>query len=328
MTTTKLLLEYSLFADLLLATGVLVVMARRRLLDQFASVAAFLAVSAASDLIAIPILFFRRYLFGISVVHAYYVYYYSEWAIGLVEFSLLVIIIYSVFRQAMKPLDGLHRAGQVIFRWVGGVSVAVSLAFALGSHTAVGSWTAAVMGQAEQGVCVLILCLLLFVCFSTRYLGLTYRSQIFGVALGLGVWAMASLVESAWVARGAVHSVYSPVYVFMALCSCVGSLIWGTYFALPQPAPKMVLLPTTSPYFLWNRISEALGDEPGVVAIAGFKPSMLAPAEMTVLEAGFRQAQMRALEQAAEAEREAAMAEAPRQSLTLSAMALTGSSMR
>ena len=328
MTTTQLLLLYSLFADLFLSIGVLAVMTRRGLLRQFLSLAAFLAVSIVSDSIAIPLIFFRRYLFGISPIQAYYVYYYSEWAIELIEYSLLVLLIYSVFRQAMRPLVGLHRAGQVVFRWVGGVSVAVSLAFALGSHSAAGGWTAAVLGQVMQAICVLILCLLLFVCFSTRYLGLTYRSHAFGVALGLGVWAMANLVEAAWVARSAVRSVYSPVYVFMGLCSCACSMIWGAYFALPQPAAKMVLLPTTSPYFLWNRISEALGDEPGVVAIAGFKPSMLAPAEMTVLEAGFRQAQMRELEQAAEAEREAEMVESSAHSLSLASMALTGSSMR
>ena len=45
----------------------------------------------------------------------------------------------------------------------------------------------------------------------------------------------------------------------------------------------MILLPTTSPFFTWNRTSEALGDEPGYVAIAGFKPQMLAAAELKVL---------------------------------------------
>lgn len=328
MTTTHLLLKYSLFADLLLSIGVLVVMVRRGLLRQFLSLAAFLAVSIVSDSIEIPLLFFRRYLFGLSPVQAYYIYYYSEWAIALTEYSLLVFIIYNVFRQAMKPLAGLHRAGQVVFRWVGGVSVAVSLAFALGSHAAVGGWTVAVMGQAIQGICVLILCLLLFVCFSTRYLGLTYHSHAFGVALGLGVWAMANLVEAAGVARSAVHSVYSPVYVFMSLCSCGCSLIWGTYFALPQPEPKMVLLPTTSPYFLWNRISEALGDAPGVVAIAGFKPGMLAPAEMAAIAAGSQHMRERELERAIEAEREAELAEAASRPMSFSPMALTGSSLR
>ena len=45
----------------------------------------------------------------------------------------------------------------------------------------------------------------------------------------------------------------------------------------------MILLPTTSPFFFWNRISEILGDAPGQVAVAGFTPEMLAPAEIEML---------------------------------------------
>jgi hypothetical protein len=54
---------------------------------------------------------------------------------------------------------------------------------------------------------------------------------------------------------------------------------------MPEPKRQMVLLPTTSPFFLWNRVSEALGDQPGYVAISGFTPDMLAPAEVTALTA-------------------------------------------
>ena len=328
MTTTKLLLEYSLFADLILAVGVLLVMKRQRLLRSFPFLAAFIVANGAADAVAVAILFFRRYLFGISVYQAYDIYFYSEWVLLAVQLALLVFLIYGVFREAMRPLEGLHRAGKVVFRWVGGVSVVVSAAFTMGFHASNGSWMAQAFGQLQQGVCVLVLCLLLFVCFSTRYLGLTYRSRTFGVALGLGVWATASLVESAWVARGAVHSVYDPIYTFFCSSYCVAALVWGGYFALPEPTPKMVLLPTTSPYFLWNRISEALGDAPGVVAIAGFKPGMLAPAEMAAIAAGSQHMRERELARAIEAEREAELAEAASRPMSFSPMALTGSSLR
>jgi hypothetical protein len=76
---------------------------------------------------------------------------------------------------------------------------------------------------------------------------------------------------------------YSPIYLVSTIGSLISICIWGAYFALPEPERKMILLPTTSPFFTWNRISEALGDEPGFVAVAGFKPSMLAAAELKVL---------------------------------------------
>jgi hypothetical protein len=233
-------------------------------------------------------------------------------------------VIYSVFRKAMKPLEGLHRAGKIIFRWVGGVSVALSLGLALGPHAA-GSYTMATLtSQMQQGISILILCLLLFVCFSTRYLGLTYRSHIFGVSLGLGVFATVSLIESAWTAGGTGQTLYSSVYVFSTLGSCAALLTWAGYFALPEPERKMILLPTTSPFFLWNRISEALGDEPGFVAIAGFKPDMLAPAELTAFTAGSKRAREREIEQerAARADRETEAAQSAQQAMGIHSIAM------
>ena len=319
---TKLLLEYSIFADLIITVGILCLMARKRLMREFPTLVAFLAVCGVEDIVSIPILFFRRDL-GISKVLAYEIYFYSHWVISFVEYALLLVVIYSVFRKAMKPLEGLHRAGKIIFRWVAGVSFALSVVLALGPHTA-GSYTMATLSsQVQQGISVLILCLLLFVCFSTRYLGLTYRSHIFGISLGLGIFATVSLIESAWTVAGA-PTVYSPVFVFSTLGSCVALATWGTYFALPQPERKMILLPTTSPFFLWNRISEALGDEPGFVAIAGFKPEMLAPAEMTAFTAGSKRARERELEQerTVRAEREVEATQATQQAMGIHSIAM------
>ena len=320
---TKLLLEYSIFADLVVGIGILALMMRKRLIRGFGYLAAFLAIGALEEIISIPILFFRKDI-GISKVFAYDIYFYSHFAFFFVEYALLLLVIYSVFRQAMKPLEGLHRAGKIVFRWVGGVAVTLSLAMALGPHAAGPTASATVVGQLQQGINVLILCLLLFVCFSTRYLGLTYRSHIFGVTLGLGVFAAVGLIESAWLANAVGPTVYSPVFVFCTLGSVATSLIWGTYFALPEPERKMILLPTTSPFFLWNRISEALGDEPGFVAIAGFKPDMLAPAELTAFTAGSKRARERELEleHAARVEREVEIAQAAQPAMGIHSIAM------
>jgi hypothetical protein len=318
---TKLFLEYAIFADLLVGVGILALMMRKHLLREFTFLAAFLAVNSFENCISIPLLFFRQHL-GISKVLCYEIYFYSHWVLFFVEYGLLLLVIYGVFHQAMKPLEGLHRAGKIIFRWVGGVSLALSVVMALGPHVAGQFYLATVAGQMQQGISILILCLLLFVCFSTRYLGLTYRSHIFGVSLGLGIFATVSLVESAWYANGVGQTVYSPVYVVSALGTCAAFLTWGTYFAMPEPERKMILLPTTSPFFLWNRISEALGDEPGFVAIAGFKPEMLAPAELTVFTAASKHAHKRKMDEEV-AQREAESAnEAAQQALSMQPIAM------
>ena len=79
-------------------------------------------------------------------------------------------------------------------------------------------------------------------------------------------------MQAAWISTVGAQSLYSPVYLVGTVGSLISVCVWGAYFVLPEPERKMILLPTTSPFFTWNRISEALGDEPGYVAMAGFKP--------------------------------------------------------
>jgi cbb3-type cytochrome oxidase subunit 3 len=223
---------------------------------------------------------------GIEIHKAYRTFYYTSWVDGIIQALLLIGIIYHAYSEAMRPLQGLQRIGKIIFRWVAVVSMAVSVAIAAGPHLAATGNIASVgtmIGQIQQGVFVLTLCLLLFVCFAIRPLGLTFRSHIFGVALGLGVTAASLLVQAAWISTVGAQSLYSPIYLVSTIGSLASVCIWGAYFALPEPERQMILLPTTSPFFTWNRISEALGDAPGYVAVAGFKPQMLAAAELKVL---------------------------------------------
>jgi hypothetical protein len=185
----------------------------------------------------------------------------------------------------MKPLRGLHRAGKIIFRWVGVVSFALSLGMAFGPRVEDGAaYIGIVAGRLQQGTSVLLLCMLLFVCFTTRYLGLTYRNRIFGILLGLGIFSACTLVESAWLSTKGAETVFSPIYLISAFGFLACLFVWSGYLLAPEPVRKLVLLPTTSPYFFWNQVSEALGDDPGHVVVSGFTPDMLAPGEIQMLK--------------------------------------------
>jgi hypothetical protein len=58
------------------------------------------------------------------------------------------------------------------------------------------------ISQLQRTQSILTLCLLLFVCFAIRPMGLSYSSRIFGVSLGLGIMATNDLVQSAWLGLG------------------------------------------------------------------------------------------------------------------------------
>lgn len=284
MSTIVLLRDLSI-AECAICFVVAALFLYKRVWGKFTLLFALIVLRALSGAILIPLLFFRRDL-GIGLHTAFTTYFYTAWTSGIIQALLLIGVIYHAYSEAMRPLQGLQRIGKIIFRWVAVVSIAVSIAIAAGPHVAATGYiarSAAMIGQVQQGVFVLTLCLLLFVCFAIRPLGLTFRSHVFGVALGLGVTAASLLVQAAWISTGGAQSLYSPIYLVSTIGSLVSVCIWGTYFALPEPERKMILLPTTSPFFTWNRISEALGDEPGFVAVAGFKPTMLAAAELKVL---------------------------------------------
>lgn len=282
---TKVLLEGSLFVQSGMCCAVLATMLYRRAFRVFPQLGIYLLVQALSVVASIVLMYFRR-LTHLDQEVAYNLLFGTYWVSSILEFILRVLIVYSVFAEAMRPFAGLHRAGKIVFIWAATVSALVALALLAGPQVlSSADAIEEMLGRLQQGLSVLTLCLLVLVCFTTRPLGLTFRSHLFGVSLGLGFAAMVELVQAAWAVTSSGHSVYSPIYLFASIGFCVALTIWGTYFALPEPKRRMILLPTTSPFFFWNRISEILGDAPGQVAVAGFTPDMLAPAEIEMLTA-------------------------------------------
>jgi hypothetical protein len=242
---------------------------------------AFLAVRLSSVLVYLGLKSLVQLRF-VEAGSAYRVYFYSYWSSYAIEAILSILIIYSIFKLAMAPLKGLQKLGMLIFRWVAAISIAVTLGIAIAPNHTGKEFIVALVTQMQQTSSILTLCLLLFVCFAIRPMGLSHRSRIFGVSLGLGILAAVSLVDAAWLAHNS--NMQSTINVINGLTICVTLCIWATYFALPEPKRRMILLPTTSPFHRWNQISAALGDEPGFVAIGGIPPELFAPAEIELMK--------------------------------------------
>lgn len=306
--SAETLLKFASILQFAVCLSVLCAMFRRRAVRDFPALAGFITLNAIGAAVSVSLLSYREAL-HIPKLAAYRTFFFFEWFSQLLGLVLLVLIIYGLFSESMRPFPGLQRIGKIVFRWVGAVSLLVAFALAVGPELFAKGVSAAeiyaqVTSRFEQGINVLILCLLIFVCFSIRPLGLTFRSHIFGVVLGLGIFSMCQLIQAAWLVTVGAHSLYSPIFSITVLGCCAAFSVWGTYFAMPEPERRMILLPTTSPFFLWNRISEILGDAPGQVAIAGFKPEMLAPAELEMLTAATSR-------EASDLEREEALIGAP-----------------
>ncbi len=295
----KVLLEYASIALFALCASVLLLMWRKSSLRDLRWLAALIAAKILYLAITIPVLFFRKEM-GIPLRVGYNAFFYSYWGDFILEAVLSVAILYAIYQLAMKPLQGLQRFGSLIFKWVLVVSGVLTASFAFVPHDGGSSAYLLLVERSHQGTNVLTLCLLLFVCFAVRPLGLTFRSRVFGVTLGLGVLATTSLVQAAWCSTGTAHSLYSPGCVLGAFGSVAALTVWGVYLAMPESERKMVMLPTTSPFFVWNRIAEALGDPGGSVVLSGFGPDRMQPAELKVLALSSKIARERQKRQQAE----------------------------
>jgi hypothetical protein len=211
----------------------------------------------------------------------YRIYFYYYWGSFAVDSILMLVVICCMYRLAMAPLRGLHNLGMLVFKWVAAISVLVAMGAAFAPHITTLTYVVAFVSQLQRSQSILVLCLLLFVCFAIRPMGLTYRSRIFGVSLGLGVMATTNMIQATWITQ--VSDMYGAFSLISTTASCITLLTWTLYFAVPEPKRRLITLPTTSPFLRWNQISEVLGDDPGHVAIAGLPPEMLAPAEIEVM---------------------------------------------
>jgi hypothetical protein len=278
MTSTWLISLFTYLEPLLCATAI-VFLLRSKVSRSYFYLAVLLSVRLVSDLICLSLI----HLKFLDLRQAYRIYFYVYWGSYAIEAILSLLIVYSIFKLSMAPLKGLQSLGMLIFRWVAAISVAVSIGVSIAPHHSGLLFIVGLVTELQQTSSILTLCLLLFVCFAIRPMGLSYRSRVFGISLGLGVLATTDLVRAAWLSHFSTD-IYSILNLISGVAVCATLAIWSTYFALPEPKRRLIVLPTTSPFLRWNQISQALGDDPGYVAVGGIAPELFAPAEIEIMK--------------------------------------------
>src|SRR5665213_2724256 len=274
------LVPFFTYLEPLLCVAAIVFLVRSKISRNYRYLLALLSVRLVSDVLCLMVI--KLSFFALIEKHlAYRIYFCVYWGSYAVEAILSLLVIYSIFKLSMAPLKGLQTLGMLIFRWVAAISLAVSIGVSVAPHHYGLEFITALVSQLQQTSSVLTLCLLLFVCFAIRPMGLSYRSRIFGISLGLGILATTDLVRAAWLSHNL--NIESTVNVISGFVMCATLCIWSAYFAIPEPKRRLIVLPTTSPFLRWNQISQALGDDPGYVAIGGVPPELFASAEIEIM---------------------------------------------
>lgn len=263
----------------LLCLLTLVIMFQRQQVRIYRWVALSLATRLLSDCVLGLLL--SSHILAHAPRLAYALYFYLYWGSYAIEAMLGFAVILSIYRLAMEPLPGLQALGMIMFRWAAAISLAIAIAIGFGPHVTSTVFIVRVVSQLQEIQSVLTLCMLVFVCIAIRPMGLSYKSRLFGVSAALGLMATCDLVIAAWLPQAKHMDAF--LSTFAGLTMCVTLLIWSVYFAMPEPERRMILLPTTSPFFVWNQISMALGDAPGYVAIGKVSPDLFAPAELEIM---------------------------------------------
>ena len=255
------------------------VMLQRHLLKPYRWVALTLTTRLVSDCVLGLLL--SSHLLSHSPKLSYDIYFYVYWASYALEAVLGFAVILSIYRLAMEPLPGLQALGMIMFRWAAAISMAIAITIGFGPHVTSAAFIVRVVSQLQEVQSVLTLCMLVFVCIAIRPMGLSYKSRIFGVSASLGLLATCDLVIAAWLPSAQQIDAYLDTFAGLAMCMTL--VIWSIYFAMPEPERRMILLPTTSPFFVWNQISMALGDAPGYVAVGKVSTDLFAPAELEIM---------------------------------------------
>lgn len=230
-------------AALVLQATLVVVLLTKRMWRKFPIFLSYSVVSFAFDL-ALYVIFHSPFL-----RRAYVGTYWVSEGVGLI---LGLAVVYEIFKHLFSPYPALGRlARQCLYASIALLAIlgfTVAYAQPLGQIYRGQSALFAV----EQATRILEVGLLFSLLLFASAFGLHWRQYIFGMALGLGVFAAVELV--AVTMRLQFGVVVNPIFNIIRSISFNSSLlIWISYILAPELATRPVELPKRAQLEQWNR---------------------------------------------------------------------------
>jgi hypothetical protein len=226
----------------------------RRQWREYWALGSLLAVRVISDVALTTLRWrFERSAQDAAERHALYRSYSAcYWSAVLVESIFATVLVFSMYRLTMAPLKGLQRLGVVVLG--AACSLLVARALWAAAHPTGGlALMISPIADLQRAQNVLSLGLLVFVRWAMRPMGLSYKSTIFGVAMGLALLAGVDLMQAAWMAN------YPSARTLFLLANgvgvCAAVAIWAVYFAMGEAQRGGIALRAGSPLLRLNRVA-------------------------------------------------------------------------
>jgi hypothetical protein len=166
-------------------------------------------------------------------------YYYMYWTSSSIGILISFGVIQEVFFNAFKPYEALRDLSSMLFRWsaavlvlVSGVAVMVTASESVGEVT---TWITGVGRSVRLMQCGMVIFLILF----TKYLGISPRHFLFGVAAGYGLYASVNMVTIMILTRFSLFTELT-LSVINSLSYNIAVGMWLVYVLAPQADRRKV----------------------------------------------------------------------------------------
>ena len=186
------LLDYVFWiATPLAQLGVLIVMVRRGLHRDYPYFFNYTVFQVLNE----PVLYL---IYTRSYSFYFYAYYFNIALCVLISFAVLQ----EIFKDAFRPYEALRDLSVILFRWSALVVLLVGVMWAINTaHKSENGTVIDAILLAERSVRMMQCGLVFFLLLFSEYLGISRRSLLFGISLGLGLFAAVNML----VATGMTH---------------------------------------------------------------------------------------------------------------------------
>jgi hypothetical protein len=173
-------------------------------------------------------------LFPLSRFGPYVLYFYLFWASSAINLILGFMIIHEIFLDVFRHYHTLRDLGSVMFKWAALVMLLVAFVVAASNSGHDQEPIMEAITTVQRCVRVAQCGLVLFLIVFSRYLGVSWRQQSFGIALGVGGFAAVELGTLALYAGGPMSQVSVTAINLVAYNLAI--VVWFAYTLLESPA--------------------------------------------------------------------------------------------
>jgi len=228
-----------------LLTTVAALMVTRRLHREFPS----FFIYTVFQVILNAVLFFLDHNASVS----WYQYRWAEWVGEILSIGLRFAVIQEIFSVIFRSFPGLKNLGIVAFRWA--LAILGLIAVAVAAHNPGVDYLPhlfAGLALLDRAIAIMQCGILLLLFLFSSYFGLSWRSYVFGIATGLGIFSATQLATAAVKAYlGPYPSDYLIDFVVMGMYHC-SVLVWLFYFLVSEPIYPTIRLAPVQDLESWN----------------------------------------------------------------------------